>query len=52
MIDIKQPTDAYDLSVVQANVFGVQSTGTIEGHNDVKNAATAWALFNLVKNSS
>ncbi len=48
-VGIKTCPDPYDLDPAGPEVWAVRGGDLIKGHGDVVSAATAWALFNLVK---
>lgn len=48
-VPIKDPTDRYDVGPGAPDVWAIHGTARIGDHGDVINAATAWALYNLVE---
>lgn len=48
-VAIKKPGEPYDLRPDGPRVLALNGAGTILGHSEVVNEATAWALYNLVK---
>ena len=49
LIDIKSLNQAYDLDA-NVPIYGLRGDEVIDGHGDISNAATWWALYSLVSN--
>jgi len=48
-VAIKDPVDRYELGAAAPEVWAIRGDRRIEGHSDVINDATAWALYNLAE---